>query len=421
MSAWIEYQFCDAILCNPPMKLKKGEIAENCEMEDIDPSFKFIYPRKGKLYKGGNAKFQNLDTLFARITPCLENGKIAQVKGLESKIGIGSTEFFVFRNIPGITTPDFVYYLSKSDFLRDIAVGSMTGASGRQRADIEALKKTKLLLPDIFEQEQICFVLNAYDDLIDVNSKRIKIIESTFQAVYKEWFVRLRFPGAENEPSENGIPLTWSKIRIDDIAYVNKSNLSKKVPFENISYIDISSVSNGKVNSTKSYELTSAPGRAKRVVSYGDTLFSTVRPENRAFAFVMDRLDNLVASTGFAVLTPKEDYLAEFIYCIISSDRFIEEMTIKAKGSAYPQVGFDEIRNYEFLAPNDLGSIILEFHTLVKPLFEQKHILQRANESLKVTRDFILPRLVSGKLGLTKSNGFTNLNSTTMATTNNLA
>lgn len=398
MIEWAEIQFGDAVLCNPTEKLKKGSFTECCEMEDIDPTFKFIYPRQGKIYKGGNSKFQNFDTLFARITPCLENGKIAQVKGLVSDLGIGSTEFFVFRSKAGITTPDFVYYLCKSSFLRDVAVGSMTGASGRQRADIEALKKTKILLPSINVQERICHVLNAFDDLIELNEARIKVIESTVETFYKEWFIRLRFPEFEKADFENGVPSNWTWIKLDEIAAINKLSISNKSVLKSINYIDISAVSTGRIDSVSPYELTSAPGRAKRIVANGDTLFSTVRPENRAFAFVLEAEDNLIASTGFAVLSPRQNIFAEFIYCLVSSDKFIEEMTIKAKGSAYPQVGFDEIRNFGFFGPKNIESLLQEFHKFVHPLFEQKHKLHQVNACLKQTRDHILPRVVSGKL-----------------------
>lgn len=141
MRDWKPYTFNDAVECNPKVVIKKGDTVENCEMEDIEPNYKFLYPQKGKLYKGSNSKFQNGDTVFARITPCLENGKIAQIKGLNNNCGIGSTEFFVFRGKKNVSDNDFIYYLSKTNLVRDTAVNSMTGASGRQRADIKAVKK----------------------------------------------------------------------------------------------------------------------------------------------------------------------------------------------------------------------------------------------------------------------------------------
>jgi len=209
MKGWKPYTFNDAVECNPKVAIKKGDIVENCEMEDIEPNYKFLYPREGKLYKGSNSKFQNGDTVFARITPCLENGKIAQIKGLKNNCGIGSTEFFVFRGKKNVSDNDFVYYLSKTNLVRDTAVNSMTGASGRQRADIKAVKKISINLPPLPTQQLIASILSAYDDLIEVNNQRINLLEQTARELYKEWFVRMRFPGYKQAKFKKGIPVDW--------------------------------------------------------------------------------------------------------------------------------------------------------------------------------------------------------------------
>ena len=183
-------------------------------MEDIQPNYRFLYPREGKLYNGGNAKFQNGDTVFARITPCLENGKIAQIKGLKGNRGIGSTEFFVFRGRKNISDNDFVFYLSKTNFVRETAIISMTGASGRQRAELKSVKKINLLLPPLATQRRIASILSAYDDLIEVNNQRIKLLEETARELFKEWFVRMRFPGHKEAKFVKGVPEGWEIVRI---------------------------------------------------------------------------------------------------------------------------------------------------------------------------------------------------------------
>lgn len=94
--AWREYRFSDFVNINPPVSLKANEEYSFVEMKDLEDGNKYCFP-KTKRIKGGGSKFQNGDTLFARITPCLENGKICQVKGLENNVGFGSTEFYVFR------------------------------------------------------------------------------------------------------------------------------------------------------------------------------------------------------------------------------------------------------------------------------------------------------------------------------------
>ena len=117
------------------------------------------------------------DTLFARITPCLQNGKIAQAKELINGKGFGSTEFFIFRGIEGVTDTDFVYYLSINSEFTEYAIGSMVGASGRQRADAKFIGEYEFNLPPPKTQRRIADILSAYDDLIENNLKRIKLLE----------------------------------------------------------------------------------------------------------------------------------------------------------------------------------------------------------------------------------------------------
>jgi type I restriction enzyme, S subunit len=398
MKDWKPYTFSEAVECSPKISIKKGDVVENCEMEDIEPNYRFLYPREGKLYKGSNSKFQNGDTVFARITPCLENGKIAQIKGLKTNQGIGSTEFFVFRGKNNISDNDFVFYLSKTNLVRDTAINSMTGASGRQRADIKAVKKIPVNLPALKIQHRIASILSAYDDLIEVNNQRIKLLELTARELYKEWFVRMRFPDYKKTKFKKGIPEGWEVKTIRDIAIINKKNLNSKSEIKEVYYIDISSVSTGRVENTTTYSRADAPGRAKRIVGDGDTIFSTVRPENRAYSMITNPIQNTIASTGFAVLSPIKKEYSEFIYFIIASDSFIDEMTVKARGSAYPQIGFDDISRHTFLFPKNGNDFLMKFHSVTNPMFQQIETLQQQNTQLRQIRDRLLPRLISGKL-----------------------
>lgn len=92
----------------------------------------------------------------------------------------------------------------------------MTGASGRQRADKRFIQHLKLNLPDLPTQTRIADILSAYDDLIENNNRRIALLEKATQELYKEWFVRFRFPGCENTKFENGLPEGWSVVKLGD-------------------------------------------------------------------------------------------------------------------------------------------------------------------------------------------------------------
>jgi len=193
MSEWKTYKLGDFAEINPRISLKQGNEYSFVEMRDLDASLKYVSPSVKKELKGG-AKFQNGDTLFARITPCLENGKICQVKNLEDNVGFGSTEFLVFRGKENVSNSDFVYYLSRSEFVKNNAIQMMTGTSGRQRVEKSALQELEITVPYLSTQTQIAQILTSLDDKIELNLQMNQTLEAMAQAIFKEWFVDFKFP-----------------------------------------------------------------------------------------------------------------------------------------------------------------------------------------------------------------------------------
>ena len=124
--------FTDAVTVNPSISLEKGKVYPFVEMAGVDPGARSVSESEHRAFKSGGARFAPGDTLMARITPCLENGKIARFRpGDETSVGFGSTEFIVIRGREDVTTGDFAYYLTKWDEFRQFAIGQMTGSSGR--------------------------------------------------------------------------------------------------------------------------------------------------------------------------------------------------------------------------------------------------------------------------------------------------
>jgi restriction endonuclease S subunit len=170
-NGWKEVKMGDVISFNPRESIGKKQMAKKIAMENLKPFTKFIDQYELAPFNGG-AKFRNGDTLLARITPCLENGKTSQVTILDNdEIGFGSTEFIVFRAEAGITDKDYIYYLSISPSLREIAIKSMIGSSGRQRVQQRVLKDINLSLPPLSEQKAIAATLSCLDDLIELNNR----------------------------------------------------------------------------------------------------------------------------------------------------------------------------------------------------------------------------------------------------------
>ena len=156
---------------NPTESIKKGALAKKVAMDKLLPFCRDIPSYELTAFSGGT-KFRNGDTIMARITPCLENGKTAKVTILDDgEIGFGSTEYIVFRAIEGIADEDYLYYLVCSPLVRDIAIKSMVGSSGRQRVQTDVVKNIEIDLPPLDVQRKIGSLLRSLDDKIALNNK----------------------------------------------------------------------------------------------------------------------------------------------------------------------------------------------------------------------------------------------------------
>ena len=179
----------DVVKINPAMKVAKGQLVKFISMDKLDPFTKTPNGYEKKKFSSGT-KFANGDTLLARITPCLENGKTAFVDFLDdSEVAAGSTEFVILRNIKGLTDPAYIYYLSISPAFRDYAIKSMVGTSGRQRVQNDVLAKMELSLPPLYQQKKIADILSSLDKKIELNRRMNETLEQLGQALFRHYFV----------------------------------------------------------------------------------------------------------------------------------------------------------------------------------------------------------------------------------------
>lgn len=170
-SEWQTVRAADFMDFNPRLSIKKGTVATKISMDKLRP-FTKVVPSVEQAEFSGGTKFANGDTIMARITPCLENGKTAFVDCLkENEIAFGSTEFIVLRAKPGVSDPQFVYYLATSPEFRNVAIKSMVGSSGRQRVQQLVLENLELTVPKLPEQEKIGRFLAELDDKIALNER----------------------------------------------------------------------------------------------------------------------------------------------------------------------------------------------------------------------------------------------------------
>lgn len=140
-------------------------------MDVLRPFYRDVPYYTEECFSSGS-KFRNGDTIMARITPCLENGKTAKVSILNyGEVGFGSTEYIVFRAKEGIADKDYLYYLICSPEVREPAIKSMVGSSGRQRVQTDVVKNLEIDVPPLVEQERIGSFLKLIDDKIAINDK----------------------------------------------------------------------------------------------------------------------------------------------------------------------------------------------------------------------------------------------------------
>ncbi len=410
---WKEVRLGDVIEFNPTETIKKGTISKKVGMEMLNPFQRKIEGFEVTEYKSGT-KFRNGDTLLARITPCLENGKTAQVTILDdNEIGFGSTEFIVLRQKPKHTVNDFIYYLAISPMIRETAIKSMTGTSGRQRAQKDVIENTLFKLPPLKEQKAIAHILSTLDEKIEVNNQINKKLEEMAQTIFKHWFVDFEFPNENGEPykssggemvdSELGmIPKGWEVGCIGDYAKV-KSGFAFKSAWwkeEGIPVIKIKNLQNNTID-------------------FNDVGYVESDKIEKAKEFIVSGGDLLVAMTGATIgklgLVPKYDgtilvnqrvgkfFLGDrplerigFLYCLVTQDSIYEEIVARGDGSAQPNISPSQIESIKITLPPK--EKLDKINNILKEKFEL--MIQNIKENVIITqlRDTLLPKLMSGEL-----------------------
>lgn len=371
---WKTYKLSDFMEFNPRETLAKGTIAKKIAMENLQPFCRDVCQYEYAPYNGG-VKFKNGDTIMARITPCLENGKTSKINILEEdEIAFGSTEYIVFRKRDNISDENFIYYLVTSPKIREIAIKSMVGSSGRQRVQVDVLANLELELPPLETQEKIACVLSSLDDKIELNNKINQNLEQQAQAIFKSWFV-------DFEPFGGKMPEDWEEKTLDEFC----------------------NIFTGKKNANQSDE-------------NGKNLFFTCGPTPlKINSFIHDGPAVIIAGNGAYTgrtrfyngkfdlyqrtyaCTLKKDVNVDYIYLlyIIIKSVLQEKIMGGTHGSAIPYIVMNDIAkfklDYNKNVFDKLSKIIKSFVCII-----QKN--NNENEKLKQLRDTLLPKLMSGEI-----------------------
>ena len=287
------------------------------------------------------------------------------------------------------------YYLYRHLRSLDLS-GYDTGASIPSMTQ-KTYNGIKVMLPSLPAQHRIASILSAYDNLIENNNKRIRLLEQMAENLYKEWFVRFRFPGHEKAEFESGLPKGWKIWSISKLCDINRKTLNSKNKGLEIEYLDTSSITCNQIVGTESYVFEEAPSRARRIVKHNSIVFSTVRPNLKHYGILKKIPDNLIVSTGFAVFDSKYD-IANIIYLFLSSQEVVDYCQLIAEGAVatYPSIKPEEIGRLKIALPNI--EIAEKWNGKLESLYSEILNIQKQNTLLTRQRDLLLPRLMSGKL-----------------------
>ena len=341
-------------------------------------------------------------TLFVSINGTI--GNIAYYKGEKIVLGKSACYFNLLESVD----KDFIRYTLSTEYFQKYAHTYANGTTIKNLG-LKAMREFSFSLPPLQEQQQIAATLSCLDRKIENLRRQNETLEAIAQTLFKHWFIDFEFPNADGkpykssggamEPSELGdIPADWRVGSLGDVIKVNFESIGKGYPHKEIEYVDISSVGVGVLEGTTSYPLKKAPSRARRLVKHGDVIWSGVRPNRKSYLFIAHPLKNIVVSTGFITLTP--DLIpSSYLYSWVTTDSFVEYLSLNASGSAYPAVKSEHFEIAEILLPDKFT--LRKFHAVVDPMREKIYQNSRQIQTLTQTRDVLLPKLMSGKLRIT--------------------
>jgi type I restriction enzyme, S subunit len=414
LRGWVETSLGEVCEINPTESLPKGQIAKSVPMDCIDSFTRQISRYEEKEFNGG-MKFRNGDTLLARITPCLENGKTAFVDFLdENEIGFGSTEYIVIREKQGLSDKKFLYYLAISPNFREIAIKSMTGTSGRQRVQTDVLVNKKFPFPPLPEQKAIAAVLSSLDGKIELLREQNKTLETIAQVLFKEWFIDFNFPDENGEPykksggkmidSELGeIPEGWRVKSVSEIiAITDGTHDSPKQVEQGYPLITSKHINKDSIDIKNAYLISKTDfddiNRRSKVEQF-DILISMIGTVGLIMPILSDQIDFAIKNVGLFRTSAKLEFF-EYILLTLKSSSGSNYIQQNQSGTTQKYLTLGGLRDFTIFEPS--YCLLQRFHSCTNSLYLKLKLNLEEIEELSNTRDKLLPKLMKGEIRLRK-------------------
>ncbi|MBC7098104.1 restriction endonuclease subunit S [Candidatus Bipolaricaulota bacterium] len=447
-SEWRYLPFNEAVQINPSVPLKPGEVYPFVDMQAVELHSRTVGPSEYREFKGSGSRFADGDTLMARITPCLENGKIARFcSDSHCKVGHGSTEFIVIRGRAGVTDNDFAYYLTCWEYVRQYAISQMTGTSGRQRVPISAFSHLEVPIPPLSEQRAIAHILGTLDDKIELLRRMNETLEEIARALFKSWFVdfdpvidnaleagnpipdeleekakrrlalgerhkplpehiRRLFPARFVDSELGPIPEGWECKQLGQLVSIVKgrSYKSSELAPSDTALVTLKSFHRGggyKPDGLKPY---TGKYSTEQVVKPGELVIALTDVTQQAEvigkpAIVRQdrRYRTLVASLDTAIVRPLNNSVTvPFLYCLLRSSDFQDHAYSHCTGTTVLHLSKDALPTYQFACPPE--ELIAAYTRLSALAFSKIEVNQEEIAALGALRDTLLPKLISGEV-----------------------
>ena len=372
---------------NPRESIKKGTLAKKIAMDILEPFSRDVPSFEIDAFSGGT-KFRNGDTIMARITPCLENGKTAMVNVLDAgEVGFGSTEYIVFRAKEG-NDPDFIYYLVTSSVIREPAIKSMVGSSGRQRVQTDVVRNLKVYVPNLEGQQAIAKALKILDDKIAVNRRVNDNLLQQVQAIFKHIF----------KDNFSTTPATLADIALNITDGVH--NTVKNDPEGQYLLLSCKNIKGGSLSIGSSERRINSETfeklRRRTKLAKGDILISSVGTVGELLMLNTEPT-NYEFQRSVAIVKPNPKIVSSaYVYESLATKKL--ELINAAHGAVQQCLFISDIAEFPIgiPRPEDLHS----FDEIVSPMFDTISANEAENARLESLRNTLLPRLMSGELDI---------------------
>ncbi len=287
----------------------------------------------------------------------------------------------------------FLYYKLKTFGLEQM--NSDAAVPGLNR---KATLSLVSVYPSKDEQLKIAAVLSAYDDLIENNNRRIALLEKMAEELYREWFVRMRFPEHEKTNFNKGIPEGWNRLPISQLCAETKNSMIPKKLHRETYYLGLEHLPRKSITIPTPDKVSNIQSN-KLKFQKSDILFGKIRPYLHKIGLA--DFDG-ICSSDTIILRPETKNLTAFLLFTFFSETFVDLATVASKGTKMPRADWDFLKKQEITVPNE------EFLELFQNRFEQSWSLicnlKNANKQAITSRDMLLSRLISGKLSVEELN-----------------